>query len=111
MNAKLLANYLWLKGILQSPTPAIQIILRIFAAFLGGYILTYSGLAALALLLPWPRVDVVFFSAIFPSLFWLGAILWAFAAPTALRAWRNILWVIGFCGSLDLIAAWVHKGA
>ena len=77
------------------------------AALVGGYGVTYSALAALALLLPWPRVDVVFFSALFPGVFWLGALLWAFVAPTAQRAWRDILRVTIFCSILAVAAVWV----
>jgi hypothetical protein len=108
MKSALMKSYLWINEILQNPAQPTQTILRVLAAVLGGYALTYSALAALALLLPWPRVDVVFFSALFPSIFWLGALLWAFAAPTAQRAWRYILRATAFCGILALVAAWMH---
>ncbi|AIF49882.1 hypothetical protein UFO1_0321 [Pelosinus sp. UFO1] len=108
MNSNLINNYMWLKATLQSRTQPVQTILRILAGAFGGYGLTYSALAALALLLPWPRVEVVFFSALFPSILWLGALLWAFAAPTAQRAWRDLLGVTTIFGILAL-AAWVHS--
>lgn len=82
--------------------------MRILAAIFGGYALTYSTLAALTLLLPWSRVDVVFFSALFPGLLWLGALLWAFAAPTAQRALRDLLGAAAFLGILALVASRVH---
>lgn len=104
MNSTLMKFYMQLNDTLRSPAQPEQTILRILAALFGGYGLTYSALAALALLLPWPRVDVVFFSALFPGAFWLGALLWAFAAPTAQRAWRDILGATGFCGILAVIA-------
>ena len=98
----------WLLATLQSHTQPVQTILRIVAAIVGGYLLTYSTLAALALLLPWPRADVVFFSALFPSIIWLGTLLRAFAAPNAQRACRDIFGVSAFCGIVAVVAAWVH---
>ena len=83
-----------------------QTILRILAAVFGGYLLTCSVLAALALLLPWPKADILFFSVLFPPLTYLAAVLWAFAAPTAQRAWRDLSSVILICGLLALGAAW-----
>lgn len=97
-----------LKDFAISTTQRDQMILRMLAASFGGYGLTYSALRALALLLPWHRVDVVFFSALFPSVFWLMTLLWAFAAPTAQRAWRDILGLTMVCGILAVVAAWVH---
>lgn len=101
-------NYIQvLKKFATSTSETEQIILRILAALVGGYGLTYSALAALAFLLPWPRVDVVFFSALFPSLFWLGALLWAFVTPTAQRAWRDILGITIFCSILAVVTVLV----
>jgi len=108
MNSSLIKSYVWLNNILKSQTQPVQTILRIFAAVLGGYVVTYSALAALALLLPWPRVSVVFFSALFPGIIWLGALLWAFAAPTAQRAWRDLFGVTAFFSILALVASRMH---
>ncbi|MDF2569067.1 MAG: hypothetical protein K0R55_671 [Sporomusa sp.] len=101
-------NYLQMKDLLQSPAQPVQVILRILAAVVGGYWLTYSCLTALALLLPWPRLNVVFFSALFPALFYLGTLLWAFAAPTAQRAWRDIMAGTAFFAFLSLAAVWIR---
>lgn len=99
----------WLKEISASTNNKTdQTIFRIIAAVFGGYGLTYSAMAALALLLPWPRVEVVFFSSLFPGILWLGALLWAFAAPTAQRAWRDLLGATALCGILALVASRVH---
>lgn len=97
-----------LQELLVSSNKRVQTILRILAAVFGGYGLTYSALAALSLMLPWPRVDVVFFSALFPAILWLGALLWAFAAPTARRAWRDVTGATVLCGILAFAAAWMH---
>lgn len=85
-----------------------QLIVRILAALFGGYILTYSALAALALVLPWPRLDVVFFSALFPGFLWLAALLWAFVAPTPSKAWGGILGGATVCGIVAVVAAQIH---
>jgi len=107
MKFTLKKDAIWLKATLQRDDEPVQTLLRILAATVGGYILTYSSLGALALLLPWPRVDIVFFSALFPSLIWLGTFLWAFSAPTAQRAWRNILRATVFCTILAIAKVWI----
>lgn len=86
----------------------ISYIARILAAVFGGYASTYSLMAALVLLLPWPPADVLFFSALFPCIFYLAALLWAFAAPTAQRAWRDLLAVTIIAGSLAFAASWLR---
>lgn len=106
MNLFLIKSYEWLTGTLQRPIQ--QILLRIIAAVFGGYVVTYSALAVLALLLPWPRVEVVFFSALFPGILWLGALLWAFAAPTARRACRDLFGAAALFGILALVVSRVH---
>jgi hypothetical protein len=108
MNTTILDAFNRLRELLASTDKTPQTILRILAAIFGSYALTYSTLAALALLLPWPRVDVVFFSALFPSILWLGALLWAFAAPTAQRAWRDLFGAAAFFSILALVASRVH---
>ena len=81
-----------------------QICLRILAAVFGGYALTSGILATLALCLPWPKVDTLFFLALLPAFIALAALLWSFAAPSAQRAWRDILIATLFC-SLPALAA------
>ncbi len=101
-------DYAFLKKIPYSNSKTTQTILRILAAVFGGYALTASMLAALVLLLPWAKADALFFSVLFPPFFYTGALLWAFGASTAQRAWRNLLVVTFFCGFLALVAAWVR---
>jgi hypothetical protein len=97
-----------LKDVSASTNPRGQLILRIAAAVFGGYALTYSALGVLALLLPWHRVDVVFFSALFPSAFWLGVLLWAFGATTAQQAWRDILGATACCSIIAVVVVWIR---
>ena len=95
----------YLREILPVTGQPAESILRVLAAVFGGYALTYSALAALVLLLPLPPVEVVFFSPLFPGLIYLGAFLWALAAPSVRRAWRDILLLTAVCG-LCALAAW-----
>ena len=108
MNTAIHKAFKRLKELLAGTDITTQTILRILAAVFGGYALTSSMLAALVLLLPWSKADALFFSVLFPPLFYTGALLWAFAAPTAQRAWRNLLVVTFSCGFLALVAAWVR---
>lgn len=94
-----------LKKIATSTDKTTQTILRILAAVFGGYALTASVMAALALLLPWPKVDTLFFLSFLPALIYPAALLWVFAVPTAQRAWRDVLLVTLAAGILSLIAA------
>ncbi|CUH97296.1 putative membrane protein [Propionispora sp. 2/2-37] len=97
-----------LKELLAGTDKTTQTILRIAAAVFGGYVLTSSFLAALALLLTWPKAEVFFFSMLFPALVYPAAVLWAFAAPSAQRAWRDLLAASLLFSMLALLAAWVN---
>lgn len=108
MNTVQLATVKQLRALLNRTDKTTQTILRIIAAVFGGYALTSSLLTVLALLLPWPKVDTLFFTALLPALIYPAVLLWIFAAPTAQRAWRDLLTVILICGVLALIAAWVR---
>ncbi|GBG57007.1 hypothetical protein SPFL3102_03712 [Sporomusaceae bacterium FL31] len=108
MNTTILNSIQQLKKTFTATDPTNQIILRILAAVFGGYALTNSTLAALAVLLPWPKVDILFFSVLLPPFIYLAAILWSFGAPTVQRAWRDLLTAILCCGVPALIAAWLH---
>lgn len=108
MNISISESIRWLRKISASSNKTKQTILRILTAVFGGFGLTYSALAVLARLLPWPRVDVVFFSALFPGILWLGALLWAFAAPTAQRACRDLFGAAALLGILALAASRTH---
>lgn len=104
-----LSNLLrWPKGRLSPDDILAQSILRILAALIGGYASTYSLMAALVLLLPLPQADVVFLSMLFPCIFYLAAVLWAFGAPTAQRAWRDLVTVTVVAGGLALAASWLR---
>ncbi|QDR82930.1 hypothetical protein [Sporomusa termitida] len=97
-----------LRELLAGTDPVTQTVLRILAAVFGGYALNASVLTALALLLPWPKVEILFFTALFSALIYPAVLLWVFAAPTAQRAWRDLLNVILLSGLLALVAAWTN---
>jgi hypothetical protein len=98
----------WFKETLTSTDPLDQTILRIIVAVFGGYALTATFLAALSLVLPWPKADILFFSLLFPPLTYLAAVLWAFAAPTALRAWRDLSMATLANGIVAICATWIR---
>lgn len=108
MNTLLLESIHRLKEFSAITNKPGQIILRILAAVFGGYALTNSMLAALALLPPWQKVDALFFSSLFPALSYPAAVLWAFAASTAQRAWRDLSAITLIFILLSLASAWLR---
>ncbi len=63
---------------------------RAVAATLGGYGLAALCAAALALLSDAPREEAIAVAALPAFLLQIAAAIWAFWAPTALRAWLGI---------------------
>jgi len=63
------------------------------AAIAGGYALSAGANLVLALLLKnsGSREDVILLATMPSFLVWAGAVLWAFAARTAWRAWAGLL--------------------
>ncbi|WP_137818049.1 DUF3649 domain-containing protein [Pseudomonas sp. 2FG] len=64
---------------------------RILAAILGGYALAYAATAFLAVYLPLMRSDRVVFASLACFAVYTAAILYAFAARSALRVWLVLL--------------------
>lgn len=85
-------------------TRPADLIGRILAAALGGYALAYASTGALALLLPVPRADAVYISATLAFLPYLAAILWAFGARSASRAWTGLLAATAPCAAILLLS-------
>lgn len=80
-----------------------DIALRVGAAVLGGYGLTYAFTAALARLLPVARADAVVIATLLSFAVYTTAVLWAFAAASAWRAW----WVAAVVAApLALLGFW-----
>jgi len=78
---------------------------RLLAASFGGYALTYAFTGTLALLLPVPRPDAVYISAMIAFLPFALAVLWAFAARSAGRAWVVLLAATAPC-AMVLLLGW-----
>ncbi|WP_235907600.1 DUF3649 domain-containing protein [Siccirubricoccus phaeus] len=64
---------------------------RTLAAVVGGYAVGALVSVACALLLPMPRAEAVLTGMMLSFAAYAGAVLWAFAARSAWRAWAGIL--------------------
>lgn len=64
---------------------------RACAAITGGYAFAASAAALLALCLPMPRADAVVTATMLSFAVYAAAALRAFAAPSAWRAWVELL--------------------
>jgi hypothetical protein len=74
---------------------------RAMAAVFGGYAFTYAFTACLARLLPLERIDALLVASLPMFVVYTLAVLWAFAARDAWRAWLGLplaipLGLIGF---------------
>jgi Protein of unknown function (DUF3649) len=79
------------------------IVSRAIAAIAGGYVLAALCSTALALWLPLARAEAVTTGALASFAVYAGAVMWAFAARTAGRAWAGIA---GPCAVLG-VAVWL----
>jgi hypothetical protein len=68
----------------------VDIALRIMAAVGGGYGLATLAILVLAYVLPGGRAQGLLMGMMLSFLFYAAAIIWAFAANTALRAWLGL---------------------
>ncbi len=68
-----------------------SVLSRLLAALLGGYALSALLTAVLALHLPLERSEAVLVGTMLSFLAYALAVLWAFAARHALRAWTGLL--------------------
>ena len=64
---------------------------RALAAIVGGYALASACAAALAVVLPLPRVDATLAATLSAFMVYACAVLWVFAAHSAGRAWAGLL--------------------
>lgn len=64
----------------------LPVTIRIVAGFAGGYVLSAVVAVGLAKVLPMARLDAVLTGAMIGFVVYVVAIIWAFAARTALRA-------------------------
>ena len=73
---------------------------RVVAAIVGGYGLATTASIVLAGVMPGPRTDAVLAAIMLSFAVYVGAILWAFAARTAWRAWQGLLGAVVVCAVL-----------
>lgn len=82
------------------------VVARVLAAILGGYAVAYAFTAALARLLPLAKVDALIIASLLSFVIYTLAILWAFAARDAWRAWAGM----GVALPLAAIGFWPLAG-
>lgn len=82
---------------------------RCLAALLGGYLLASMASVCLSLWLPLSRPEAVLSGMMSAFLFYLGAILWAFAARTAARAWLGILLPAAVLAVINGLTYWMNQ--
>jgi len=80
---------------------------RLLAAIVGGYALTAIAMSLLAVLLPASRVDAVMTATLLSFPLYAVAIMWAFAARSAWRAWAGLL----LPSALLALALWLCRGS
>lgn len=68
----------------------LGVLARVLAAALGGYALASLASVALALVYRAPREEAVLAACVPAFLLFAGAVLWAFAARSAWRAWLGV---------------------
>ena len=85
----------------------LPLLARIAAAVFGGYALANVTAIALAAVLPLAQADAVMTGVLASFAFYCLAVLWAFAARSALSAWAGIAgWTLVFS-----VIAWSLGGA
>lgn len=88
------------------PTPSIDLRYRLavasraVAAIGGGYALSALAATALALYLPLHRAEAVITATLASLVLYLLAVLWAFAARSAWRAWAGLALPAGALAAL-----------
>ena len=78
----------------------LDVTARAVAAIGGGYAVSALGTALLALLLPMAPADAVITATLLSFTVYVCAVVWVFAAPTALHAWIGLVLpgaLLGFC--------------
>lgn len=77
-----------------------QVLLRVLAGFIGGYVLTGYITAITAILLPMTRADAVILSSMLSYLWFAGILIWAFAIQSLRKLYLILSVVIGAAATL-----------
>lgn len=83
---------------------------RAAAAAFGGYATAAAATACLSVALPLSRAEAVMTATMASFAVYAGAVLWAFAAETALRAWIGIA-IPGFVSLATILVLRLGGGA
>jgi len=83
---------------------------RALAAILGGYAVSALAATVLALFLPTSRAEATLTGMLASFVIYTVAVMWVFAARTALRAWAGILAPSAALGAV-LLFHYVVRGA
>lgn len=76
------------------------LISRILAAIAGGYALAYALAACVSLILPMARSEAVLTASMLSFAVYTAAVIWAFSAKTAKRAWIGVLAPAAICAAI-----------
>ena len=77
-----------------------QVLLRVLAGFIGGYVLTGYITAVTAILLPMTRAAAVMLSSMLSYLWFAGILIWAFAIKSLLNLYLILVMLIGAMATL-----------
>lgn len=77
-----------------------QVLLRVLAGFVGGYVLTGYVTAITAILLHMTRADAVILSSMLSYLWFAGIIIWAFAIQSLLKLYLILAVLMSAAASL-----------
>ncbi|KDP83971.1 iron transporter [Cupriavidus sp. SK-3] len=78
-------------GLSQTGRYRLSVVSRVVAAIGGGYVLASVATGLLAVLLPLPPAEAVMTATLLSFSLYACAVLWVFAAGSALRAWTGVV--------------------
>jgi len=79
---------------------ALAVTARIGAAVLMGYAITYVAAGAASLVMPLPRTEAVLWASIASFMVYTAVAIYAFAAASVLRMWRDLLLVLALLSAV-----------
>lgn len=68
----------------------LEVLSRVIAASVGGYVLCNLANLALSIILPVPQYQGLLFAMMISFVFYTLAIIWVFAVRTATKAWLGL---------------------
>ena len=96
------------KKTISSITYKVHVVLRFFAAIVGGYAFTSAFISLLALLLPLSKLDAVLISTTISVLVYTCVFIWAFTVKSLTHVWITILLASSATAlALALVKGWL----